>query len=79
MLEREVPGAGIMVGDEKQRPPPRLSYRATGAGIMVIITEGDGKQRLPPRLSCQASVDPILRGSETENIVFRRLGDEEKV
>ena len=67
-----------MVGDEKQRRPPRLFYRGTGAGIMVVIMIGDGKQRLPPRLLCRVSVDPIQRGSETENIGFRRIGNEEK-
>lgn len=76
-LGREDPGAGITVGDEKQRPPPRLSYHATGADIMVVVMVRGEKQRLPPRLLCHASVNTSQRG-EAENITFRRLFNEEK-
>ena len=72
-LQRNVLGVDIMVGNGKRRLLSRLSYRVTGVGIMGVIMSGDGKQRLPLRISYHASVNPPQRGSDTENITFRRF------
>ena len=77
-LAREVPGAGVMIGDENQRAPPCLSYHVTGVGLILVIMLGDEKQRLPLRISYHACANLPQRGSEAENITFRRLYNGEK-